>query len=203
MGRALHGAAEAMTAADVDHQTELADDDGHRKARDDQASELVAAVTQLREALDGVYGSEAIQTYGIKGTTPRDPAGIAAFARQMADRLSADALPKPKISASIDRNAAAADLMTRVGPLEAALSNVAREAREAEGTLVVRDAAMDRFDQTFGRTSAALVGLYRLGGQDELGSRIRPSRRRPGRLAEPGEAAADEPAETTDEVEDG
>lgn len=194
LSRSVQARAEAMVTADNHHSTEIADDDGFRATRDTLAAALVENVTSLREALDGIYGSDAIHRYGIKGTTPRDPAQIAAFADAMAERLEADDLPTPRFAANLDRSTISAKLRADAAPLHAALDDVAREVREAEGTLVVRDDAVTVYERTFGRSATALAALYRLAGQDELASRIRPSGRRPGRLAEPGEPAV-EPSE--------
>lgn len=195
IGRWIEARDHALTTADTAHQTELADDDGFRDARDRSAAELYAWTTDLREALDGVFGSEAMATWGVSGKTPRDPSQLAAFAIDLAARLSASDLPTPRFTANVDRLSIAADLRARVTPLTDALADVAREFREAERTLIDRDAAMTSFDRVFGRTTAALSALYRLGGQDEPAARIRPSGRRPGRLAGPTEPADDQPAE--------
>lgn len=194
IGRALDARTRVMAESDTQHSTELADDDGFRATRDERAAELVNTVTSLREALEGIYSATEIQRYGIKGSTPRDPAQIAAFATALADRLETDALPTPRFAANLDRLAIAAELRARVAPLGEALAHVAREAREAESTLVVRDTAVTAYERTFSRSAAALVALYRLAEQDELASRIRPSGRRPGRLAEPAEPDAFDPA---------
>jgi hypothetical protein len=187
VGRAIETRASEMSSADMEHQTELADDGGYRKARDLAAGDLISSITSMRGMLEGVFGQAEIQVYGIKGTTPRDPNQLVAFALALASHLEKEPLPKPKFAATLDRLALAADLRAKVTPLQEALEHVAREVREAESTLVARDAAMDTFDRTFSRSAAALTALFRLAGQDELASRVRPSGRNPGRLAEPTE----------------
>ena len=194
IARVVEARTEVMTGADTSHQTELADDEGFRRQRDERTADLVTIITQAREALDGVYGSGAIQRYGIKGTTPRDPAQLVAFATAMAQKLHAEALPAPRFTASVDRKAIAAEIRAGLAPLQDAIDHVAREVREAEGTLVARDAAVETFDATFSRAAATFVALYRLAGEDELAARIRPSVRRPGRLAQALEEGTSEDA---------
>jgi hypothetical protein len=67
---------------------------------------------------------------------------------------------------------------------------VEREAREAEATLVAKNAALAEYDATFSSVATVVSGLLRMGGSAELAARVRPSPRRPGRTVELGEEAS-------------
>jgi hypothetical protein len=198
LGRVLDGVRGALGDADVSHQGELADDDGPRDRRDRLVLALHKRVTVIRETLDGVFGADEIDRYGIRGETPRDGAALIAFVETMANRLAEAPLPAPRVPVTIDRNKLAVELLGLIPDVEAALETVARERREAEATLVTRNTAMDTFDATFSRTASALSALFRLAGKDELAARVRPSTRKPGRLDQPAEPAATEEARAED-----
>jgi hypothetical protein len=201
-GRALGAASGALTAADGTYAAELADDDAFRIERDEATAALSSTTTRMREALDGVYGGAAMNAYGIRGLTPRDPAPLKAFASQVADLLETKELPPPALAdVRLDRAALAASLRQRIAPVEAALGHVDREIREAQATRVERDRAMDANDHAFQRTASAIAALYRLAGEDELAGQVRPSGRRPGRVAAPSEA--DDPTDESEAAKTG
>ena len=68
--------------------------------------------------------------------------------------------------------------------LSLTLADVAREAREAEATLVAKHRALDDHDRTFGDVATLVSALLRMGGEVELAARVRPSARRPGQTLE-------------------
>jgi len=86
------------------------------------------------------------------------------------------------------------------GALDTTIADVVREAREAQGTLADKNAAIATYDTAFSRASKVLEGIFTLAGETALADRvIRPSTRRPGQTeeqappAEPG--AAGEPGD--------
>ena len=89
------------------------------------------------------------------------------------------ALPSPKVrGAKLDLNEIAALLSPLCKQLDAQLTTVAREEREAQVTLATKNAAQERFDQTYGAVASLLAALLVAAGQSELASRVRPSLRR-------------------------
>jgi hypothetical protein len=80
--------------------------------------------------------------------------------------------------------------------LSEAISAAAREKREADTTLVAKNAAMDNYDKVFSITATMVSSLLSFAGQNELARRVRPSSRRSGQTAESEEveAGAETPA---------
>ncbi|WP_441289159.1 hypothetical protein ACSRUE_46555 [Sorangium sp. KYC3313] len=200
VARALAEARDRMVAADEAHQAELADDAAPREARDEAAAALYTELTELREWLTGLYGAAALARLGFTDATPRDPAQLERFAGEVARALGARDLPKPRRKGiRWDTEETVLRIEGLRGALRGHLKDVAREAREAEATLLAKTAAIAAYDDRFSRAATFLVGLFRLAGHPELAARVRPSSRRPGQIeadappAEPGGEAPVEP----------
>ncbi len=182
---ALERATGKLVEADVEHERELADDDAPRAKRDELAAEVYADLIELREVVTGLLGSAAVPALRLTGTTPRDPVVLARLVRDVSAALSSQKLPKSRVrGATFRADDWVARLEERAKPLEKAIEVVAREAREAEGTLATKNRAMDAFDETFRKVATLLSASLSIAGEDELASRVRPTARRPGRTAE-------------------
>jgi hypothetical protein len=183
-----------MVTADEAHEAELGDDGEPRRNRDELAAKLFERIVGLREVMTGVYGAATTAKVFV-GATPQDPTMLARYAGEAAKALAAIKLPAPRVpGAKLDAKATAAELVAAREELETELANVAREAREAEATKVARDAATSRYDEVFAGSAGAISALLRLAGDKELASRVRPSTRRPGQVAEADPASPAEPA---------
>ncbi|MSP60525.1 MAG: hypothetical protein EXR72_09330 [Myxococcales bacterium] len=127
---------------------------------------------------------------GLTGTTPQDPVALSRFAGSTVKALGEKKLPPSRVEGATFH---AAKWAARIGgeqaQVEAALADVAREAREAEGTLTQKNSAISAYDDRFTRGASFLSGLFGLAGERELAARVRPSTRRPGQTAD------DEPTE--------
>lgn len=179
--RSLADVRDRMVAADEAHLGELADDGPPREARDDVATELYSELTELREWLTGLYGAAALKRLGFSEATPRDPVHLERFAGEVACALGGKDLPKPRrkgVRWDADETVARIEELREA--LRGHLKDVAREAREAEATLVAKTAAISAYDERFSRAATALVGVFRLAGHVDLADRVRPSSRRPG-----------------------
>ncbi|WP_437968335.1 hypothetical protein WMF04_03110 [Sorangium sp. So ce260] len=199
--RALADARDRMVAADEAHLEERADDGPPREGRDEVASELYNELTDLREWLTGLYGAAALERFAFTGATPREPVQLERFSGDVARALSGKELPKPRRKGvRWDPDETVLRMEGLRDALLSHLKDVAREAREAEATLIAKTTAISAYDERFSRAAAFLGGLFRLTGHAELASRVRPSSRRPGQIdtettsASPGNAAKDEPA---------
>jgi hypothetical protein len=180
--RALGAASAAMVAADEAHQRELADDAGPRAARDQAAEALYRELVELREIATGLLGGAAAATLGLSGDTPRDPVALGRFAGEVIAALKGKSLPPSRVrGAAFAASEWVASLEKSRAALTDAVGAVAREGREAEGTLTRRDQAVAAYDERFGGAASFLGGLFKLAGEGELADRFRPSARRPGR----------------------
>lgn len=183
MVRGLQAHRAELVAADEAHESELADDAPARQARDAKVQTLFGRMVELREVLQGLYGAEAARAI-MPYQTPTDPVVLSRFAGEVIAALGAVALPAPRIAgATVDTAALGAELQKLRDELDARLTAVAQEAREAQATQVAKNRAMEAYDRVFAGVATAMNGMLQLAGEHELASRVRPSRRRPGRTA--------------------
>lgn len=200
LGRWLASSASGMMAADEAHVHELSDDAPVRERRDEAHETLYAELVELREWMTGLFGSRAVRSLGFAADTPRDPAVLVQFAAEVSRSLREKSFPAPKrqgVSWSPSKEAGKIDDLRE--KLQKAIAEVAREVREAQGTLASKNAALAAYDDAFARASESLEGLFTLAGETELAARVRPSSRRPGQteeLAPPAESGASEPEKT-------
>jgi hypothetical protein len=195
--RWLAHTAEAMVAADEAHEKELSDDAAPREARDAAAEKLFASVVELREVATGLLGAGATATLELTGKTPQEPVALSHAAGEVATALVEKKLPKSRVRGATFHAQEWADrLGEERGALDEALADVTKEEREAEATLITKTTAIAAYDDAFARVAAALGGLLKLAGEDDLAARVRPSTRRPGRANEDPAPTATTPAPT-------
>jgi hypothetical protein len=85
-------------------------------------------------------------------------------------------LPAPRVKgAQVDIKATVAELDKRRARLDSALAAVARETREAQAAMSLRNDAQDQFDDVYTQVSTVLSGLLRLAGKPDLADRVRPT----------------------------
>ena len=182
MGRSLAQATDALVAADAAHEAELRDDAEPRAARDEVADQLRSELIDLRATVLGLYGTAGATALALQGETPRDAVVLSRFAADVLRACTTPAvLPSPKVRGTkLDLKELASVLSPLCKSLEAHLSTVAREEREAQVTLSKKNAAQDHFDRTFSATAALLSALLLSAGQADLAARVRPSPRRGG-----------------------
>src|SRR5262249_8245315 len=138
---------------------------------------------------------------GFPGEIPQDPTALMRVAGDLKRSLAEVKLPKPRLKGvkSFDVDPWIVDIEGPLKRLRMALSDVAREAREAEGTLLEKTRAVDAHDDGFSTGTAFAGALLRLVGEKEHAARLRPSEKRPGTLdtgqdaAPPAEEAKKEP----------
>jgi len=179
-GRHLNGSLQPLVSADEVHEAELRDDSGPRKRRDDSCTETYAVLTRVRSAVDAVHGPRGVQTLGFQGTTPVEPIAVKELAKTVL--VSFDKLQG---LASNDGVLFDADMFKRTlalsaKHLEQSLDDVARETREAEGTLTAKQRALVTHDERFSLVANALAAMLGLAGERELAARVRPTAPRSG-----------------------
>lgn len=178
----IEAAAGGLEAANAAHQAELDDDHAPRAERDARAAAVYEAIVQLRQAVGGMYGPAAVKALGQTGTLTQRPDRLVTTAKGLLEQVPRVLPEQAPRFVHIDPEQLVAPLREPTEALATALMAVERERREAEATLIARDAAMDAHDAAFGRGAAALAGLFRLAGMDAHAARVRPSRRRPGQV---------------------
>lgn len=199
--RTLEAAITRLVQADAAHEAELSDDASPRTQRDTLATALYDDLIELKEVATGLLGSAALALLRLEGTTPRDPVVLVRHAEGVVQALQTAKLPKSRVrGAAFHAKEWAERLTEHTEALSTALGDVAREAREAEGTLIAKNRALAEHDRTFGDVATLVSAVLRMGGEAELAARVRPSPRRPGQTVElaDGDARPPAPEPTTD-----
>lgn len=184
LGRHLNGSLQPLVSADEAHEAELRDDSGPRKLRDDSCTETYAMLTRVRSAVEAVHGPDGVAALGFRGTTPVDPIAVKELAKTVLNSFD-----KLQGLASNDGVLFDGDMFKRTltlsaKHLEQSLDDVAREAREAEGTLTAKQRALVIYDERFSLVSSALSAMLGLAGERELAARVRPTVPRTGQNPE-------------------
>ncbi len=188
---ALEHATTAMTAADLAHARELADDVEPRALLDERAGTLSSLLLSLRTTLASTYGPSVAAAYGIPTQIPEEVETLVHVAVMVERRLRTRPLEEPpKIkSLAIAPQAVAEDLALAIASLRSSLSVVDREKREAQASHGAKTLAMTRWLETYQGVATTACGLYALAGRAELGEGIRPTARRLSGLPEEEDTA--------------
>jgi hypothetical protein len=193
IGRKILADSAALLAADHAHEQELADDDGPREDRDEAAAKVRSVLVDLRAAIDSVYGARGLTLLGLGDAVAVDPSVLATAGGNALKALKDQTikLPKPKRAGmKIDRAAFAEDIAGELPALQKALTKVATEEREKEATQRVKNEAIARNDVTFTSGADFLAVSCQVAGLIDIAARVRPSGRRPGRVATEDDAGA-------------
>jgi hypothetical protein len=179
-----------MTEASRAHQAELADDADPRARRDQAFLAIRALLVPLRSVVELVYGQPGLKRIELDRPTPVDPKELKETAGAVLRHLRDPHFKWPKRlqdGVSVDPQHWIDELEKPVEALAAALKDVAREEREAEGTLGKKTETIAAFDQLYRRTANLVAAVLELGGQDDLAARLRPAARRTSGEPDPGE----------------
>lgn len=199
LGHALDHARNELTAADLAHAGELADDDAPRNARDNAVVEVRARLIGIRGALSSVFGSGILTTYGLGGETPDDAELLVHRAANVAKLLAERPIVEQSKQAGVTVSAAALahSLQQPVADLTAALADVGREVREAQLTLKARNEAVGSWNAVYQGVADVVTGIFELCGRADLANLVRPTARRRAGVAEQGDIAAGPAADPT------
>lgn len=195
---ALEKATADMEAADLEHAAELGDDPAARARRDEASAKARTVLLEVRGAVTTAYGSAYAKSLGFVGDTPDDPQQMLHLLRGVGPRLKTRELPEQSLpGVTIDIDVMQQRIAEVEGPLAAALDEVAREERQAQGTLAKKNASIRAYDDAFRQAASLISGMLDLAGLEALAARVRPSVARPGRtVADAREVGTEEPLAT-------
>ena len=187
----------------VDHAVEAEDTHGDRlirvsRLRDERKNVADVGVDKLvaaRQGLESLYPRGGFELAKLSGETPRAPERLVEQLLQTVKLLRQPAveLRGHKVEGfNVDFDAVAGDLEARRQELRAAIDRLDSEKKEAVGTLLVKDEAIDELRRIILWVGRTAEGLFHLAGESDLADRIRSSTRRPER---PSEQASQPPAE--------
>lgn len=195
LARMIRASLATLVSADEAHLDELTNDVVARSLRDS----LVVAVRQklidVRQIVQGLFGSErAVEIVPLDGPTASQPEHLWRQGRHTLHRLEAPGLTLPEPSTggvTFDPAPLAGELRPLVTGLRSALDAVAKDRREAEASLKVKDEAKAEHDLLMGACGRILTGFFLLGNRTDLVRRVRISARSSGRSA--GDGTGGEP----------
>lgn len=177
---ALEDAGRELAEADLAHAGELADDEGPRVARERATIATREKLLSLRELVSGAYGGEAARGLQLSEALPELPTQLVQRARSVAAALRSKNFSATPKHASLKLNLASlADELDQVRePLDAALSDVAREEREAQTTMLRKNRATEDWERVYAGVTHMAYGAYLLAGRPDLAERIEPTARK-------------------------
>jgi len=195
---ALERVINEMTAADLGHAAELADNEGYRIVREQRVQAVRHAIFTFRGSITNLYGAELLRAYGVPAELPTDPQLLSQTATNIEGLLRTRPLTeKPKLPGfSLDLTAIADGFAATVKDLEAALADIKRDEREDQLTLQTKHDAMARWSSVYQGIANIAVGIFILIGRSDLAERVRPTARRRAGIPEPSDIEPPPPAAT-------
>ncbi|MEM7355436.1 MAG: hypothetical protein AAF657_31780, partial [Acidobacteriota bacterium] len=147
------------------------------------------------------FDAPRLDDLGLEDETARSPLPLLRQADRIARAFQgenlAELLGQSVFTQPIDVRSQAADL----APHAAALRTMVVQFDEARARLaarrIERKTTLKEHDQIFLRTARSFEDFCRLVGENELADKVRPSRRRPGRVEQQTEIESDGDANTT------
>lgn len=190
-----HAGAE-LAEADLAHAAELADDEEPRQARDAAAGAIREKLLSLRDLISGAYSAPIAASFQLGEALPETPMLLVQRAKTVARALR-ETKPKaaPKhASLKLNLTSLADELDEVCEPLQSALTDVQREEREAQATLLRKNRATAEWERIYDGVTHMAYGAYILAGRADLAARIEPTvRKRSGTDPDPNAPGPDAP----------
>ncbi len=187
-----------LTGIDDEHMSELQVDRNLREQRDRSTADLRQRSLQLRDSLDGLFGTGgSFKIFQEPPIIPPDPVALHQLMGRVINNLGDEDFPMPEPlqqGFKLDRQAAVRDLEEPHQRLGAALKKLAAAASASKHSQSVKDEEIEEVAVFTGRVMRYYEALYDLVGFDRLSDRLRQSSHRvaSGDI-EDGEPAAGEP----------
>lgn len=187
----LAAKAGAMTAADDKLVALGSDDEPLREKRDEAAAKLRGVLVDLRDAITSGLRLKP-SAVGLDGLTPEQPDDLLRAGQAVEATLTSSDPSKSATRAvrgfSFDRAAWLADVKGANKALSSALAAVVADTKSDQQARANAHRAMDEFDAALSATANVTSAILDAAGFAELASKVRPSRRNPGRLADTDDA---------------
>lgn len=187
---------DGLREAEAAYLAERTDNDAARAARDDADAALRSVMTRSKSMASGAYGDRYAARVGLGKALERRPDLFLAQARNAERLLSEVETPAAELGGGFDPAALATAIGAAATPLEEALRDIDREAREDQQAMIRRDEAAELWDRVYAATANMLVSLAQAAGDDALADRIRPTDRRRLGIDDPAPVEPSDP--TTD-----
>ncbi len=190
----LDSAVDGMTAAEDEHSIRLIRVSRSKSERDEVTRVNTGKLVAVRQGLESLYPEGGFELAFLSGDTPREPNRLVEQLDQTVKLLKKPAVELRQVRVAafqVDLDNLAAELESGKTEVRAAIDNLEVARKEAEGTLVVKQKAIDELRRIVLWVSRTGEGLFHLAGESELAGRIRSSTRRPRR---PSEEAAEQAA---------
>lgn len=196
LSRRLDLLREELIRIDRTHRRELKGDRAARMRRDAAAEELRKLVARVRGVVDGSCGpGTCAQVLDVEGSIPTDPVVLHRVATDLVEALREGALADPDFvlaGMQLDTSAWADQLEQPLADLGEALALLTHEKPDTRERQVAKARAIAEYDRTYLATARIVEDLFRYVGMDDLGEKVRPSRRS---TASPEEPELDLPEE--------
>ncbi len=198
LGLQLDESVKQVTDAEDEHAARLIRASREQKDRDAVAGVAYNKMVTERQGLETHYPDGSFELAFLKGKTPRVPERLHEQLVQTVKLLNQPAveLREPKSNSfNLDLEKVAENLELCIPDLRGAIDRANRASKEAEGSLVARNEAVQQLRRTVVWVGRTTEGLFYLAGEDELAKRIRKSVRRPLR---PSEQSAEQESTSED-----
>jgi hypothetical protein len=137
-----------------------------------------------------MFGAAYIASLGYEGDTPEDPVMLLRLGERVLERIDEAKRPEPRFEGmTFEPELWKNKLTPPTTALKAALEKTATEEREAEQTLQAKHQAMQKYDAIFSKAAGLISALLRIAGEETLADKVRPTKSRPGRIADPEDEA--------------
>ncbi|MCP3960701.1 MAG: hypothetical protein GY719_22890 [bacterium] len=179
------------------------------QVRNGSVTEVFGILSGIRDVVTGAYGETTrVELFGSVSALPQAPLGLHRLGVRVHGQMLDAGFRLPKVLLvgfpPLEREKVAAGLKKPLDRLGTAVASLSLESKDADVTLLDKNAGVEEFRRTLRFAAGTLAGLYGLAGFDDLAARIRPKRRasrRGGGGPDGGggqSAGADESAGSTD-----
>lgn len=195
-----------LTALDNEHAHELQVDRNVREDRDAATKELRERLFQLRDGLDGIYGTGgSAKVFEDAPRIPDDPMEVHQLGGHVRANLRNPAFEMPTVlhqGLTLDREAAASELDEPFLKLDDALRRLENTESESKRSQSKKDSSVVGSRRFADRVARFLESFYDLVGQDRLAQRVRRSSRSRSAGEPEDEGATSAPEEAEEAAEE-